>query len=44
MSWFEEQLETRRRLDDEQVEQAYERIARAVVGSKRAPRMTLSAS
>ncbi|HAM15592.1 MAG TPA: NHLP family bacteriocin export ABC transporter permease/ATPase subunit, partial [Eggerthellaceae bacterium] len=41
MSWFEEQLETRRRLDDEQVEQAYERIARAVVGSKRAPRMTL---
>ena len=41
MSWFEEQLETRRRLDDDQVEEAYERIARAVVGSKRASRMTL---
>lgn len=41
MSWFEEQLETRKRLDDEQVEEAYERIARSVVGSKRAPRMTL---
>ncbi len=41
MSWFEEQLETRKRLDDAQVEEAYERIARAVVGAKRAPRMTL---
>ena len=41
MSWFEEQLETRRRLDDEQVEAAYESIARAVEGSKRVPRMTL---
>lgn len=41
MSWFEEQLETRKRLDDEQVAEAYERIARAVVGTKRAPRMTL---
>ena len=41
MSWFEEQLETRRRLDDSQVEEAYERIARAVAGAKRAPRMTL---
>ena len=41
MSWFEEQLETRKRLDDEQVAGAYERIARSVVGAKRAPRMTL---
>ena len=41
MSWFEEQLETRRRLDDTQVEEAYERIARGVAGSKHAPRMTL---
>lgn len=41
MSWFEEQLETRKRLDDDQVAEAYERIARAVEGSKRAPRMTL---
>lgn len=41
MSWFEEQLETRRRLDDEQVAEAYERIARAVEGAKRAPRLTL---
>ena len=37
MSWFEEQLETRRRLDDEQVAEAYESIARAVVGAKHAP-------
>jgi len=29
------------RLDDEQVAQAYERIARSVAGAKRAPRMTL---
>ena len=41
MSWFEEQLETRKRLDDSEVEGAYERIARAVLGAKRAPRMTL---
>lgn len=41
MSWFEEQLETRSRLDDEQVERAFERIARAVEGAKRAPRLTL---
>ena len=41
MSWFEEQLETRRRLDDEQVAEAYERIARAVVGSGHAPRLKL---
>ncbi len=41
MSWFEEQLETRKRLDDDQVAEAYERIARAIEGSKRAPRMTL---
>ena len=41
MSWFEEQLKTRRRLDDEQVAEAYERIASAVAGSKRTPRMTL---
>lgn len=41
MSWFEEQLKTRRRLDDEQVAEAYERIASAVAGSKRNPRMTL---
>ena len=41
MSWFEEQLETRKRLDDEQVVEAYERIARAVAGSRRAPRMRL---
>ena len=41
MSWFEEQLETRKRLDDEQIAEAYERIARSVMGAKRAPRMTL---
>ncbi|MBQ9004519.1 MAG: ATP-binding cassette domain-containing protein [Eggerthellaceae bacterium] len=41
MSWFEEQLETRKRLDDEQVAEAYERIARSVVGSKHAPRVTM---
>ena len=41
MSWFEEQLETRKRLDDDQVAAAYERIARAVEGSKRASRMSL---
>ena len=41
MSWFEEQLETRKRLDDEQVADAYERIARSVAGGKRAPHMTL---
>ena len=41
MSWFEEQLETRKRLDDSQVEEAYERIARSVEGTRRAPRMTL---
>ena len=41
MSWFEEQLETRKRLDDEQVAEAYERIARAVEGTKRSPRMSL---
>ena len=41
MSWFEEQLETRKRLDDEQVSEAYGQIARAVAGAKRAPRMTL---
>ena len=41
MSWFEEQLETRKRLDDDQVAEAYERIAGAVVGSKRVPRMSL---
>ena len=41
MSWFEEQLETRKRLDDDQVAEAYERIARAIEGSKRAPRIML---
>ena len=30
----------RKRLDDEQVAEAYERIARAVAGSRRAPRMS----
>jgi NHLM bacteriocin system ABC transporter ATP-binding protein len=40
MNWFDEQLETRRRLDDEQVSAAYERIARAVAGAKRAPRLS----
>ena len=41
MNWFDEQLETRRRLDDEQVADAFERIARGVAGAKRAPRLTL---
>ena len=41
MSWFEEQLEMRKRLDDDQVAKAYERIAGAVAGTKRAARMTL---
>ena len=41
MSWFEEQLETRKRLDDEQVAEAYERIAHSISGGKRTARMTM---
>lgn len=41
MSWFEEQLKTRRRLDDEQVAEAHERIARSVLGTRHGSHATL---
>ena len=40
MSWFEEQLKTRNRLDDEQIIEAYDKIARAVVDTKAASRLS----
>lgn len=41
MSWFSEQINTRRRLDQEELEDSYARLAASVVGSGRAPRFTL---
>ena len=41
MNWFEEQIETRRRLDEEGLEEAYARLAASIVGSERSPRFTL---
>lgn len=41
MSWFKEQISERHRLDDEQLEEAYARLAASVLGANRAPRFTL---
>ena len=41
MSWFSEQVKTRRRLDREELEDSYARLAASVVGAGRAPRFTL---
>lgn len=41
MNWFEEQIDTRRRLDEEDLEDAYAHLAASVMGSRRAPRYTL---
>lgn len=41
MNWFEEQLETRRRLDEEELENAYARLAASVIGGDQAPRFSL---
>ncbi len=41
MGWFSEQIDTRRRLDEQGLEDSYARLAASVVGSGRAPRFTL---
>ena len=41
MSWFERQIETRRRLDDEQLADTYARLAASVMGDRRTPRFTM---
>lgn len=41
MNWFEEQIETRHKLDTADLEDAYTRLAASVVSSGRAPRFTL---
>ena len=41
MSWFSEQIETRRRLDQEELANSYAHLAAAVAGSRRAPRFAL---
>ncbi len=41
MSWVSEQIDARRRLDREELEDSYARLAASVVGSQRAPRFTL---
>ena len=41
MGWFSEQIDARRRLDREELEDSYARLAASVVGSRRAPRFTL---
>ncbi len=41
MGWFSEQINTRRRLDRQRLENSYARLAASVVGSGRAPRFTL---
>ena len=41
MSWFSEQINTRRRLDEQGLEDSYARLAASVVGSGRAPSFTL---
>ena len=40
MNWFREQIETRRRLDAEEIEDAYAHLAASIMGD-RAPRFTL---
>ena len=37
MNWLEEQIHARKRLDEEQLEEAYARLASSVMGSKHAP-------
>ncbi len=41
LNWFEEQLETRQRYEDEEIEEAYARLAASITGSNKAPRFTL---
>ena len=41
MGWFDEQIAERHRMDAENMEDAYARLAASVVGSRRAPRFTL---
>lgn len=41
MNWFEEQIETRYKMDAADLEDAYARLAASVVSSGRAPRFTL---
>ncbi|MCR5582381.1 MAG: NHLP bacteriocin export ABC transporter permease/ATPase subunit [Eggerthellaceae bacterium] len=41
MTWFSEQMNTRRRLDREELEDSYARLAASVTGSGRATRFTL---
>lgn len=41
MSWFDEQIKTRHRLDQAGMEDAYARLAASVMGSSRAPHFTL---
>ena len=42
MSWFSEQIDARRRLDREELEDSYARLAASVEDSRRAPRFTLN--
>ena len=42
MSWFSEQIKVRRRLDQQELEDSYARLAASVVGTGRAPRFTLN--
>ena len=41
MGWFSEQTDERYRLDQEELEDSYARLAASVVGSARAPRFKL---
>lgn len=41
MGWFSKQVAERHRLDQEELEDSYARLAASVVGSRRAPRFTL---
>ena len=41
MGWFSEQAQERRRLDQEELEDSYARLAASVVDSRRTPRFTL---
>ena len=41
MSWFSEQVNVRRRLDEQELEDSYARLAASVMGQERAPRFTL---
>lgn len=42
MSWFSKQINMRRNLDQQELEDSYARLAASVVGSGRAPRFTLN--